>query len=80
MEWLRAAALELFALFVDDVPFTVAIVVWLGAGIVLLPRLDMEVMWDAPLLFLGCTVILVESVRRTARRHRRETEKPGHRM
>lgn len=68
MAWLTRAARELLGIFVDDVPFTVAIMVWLGAGSLLLPRTGVAADWDAPLLFLGATVILVESVRRSAAR------------
>lgn len=71
MSWLRSATRELFGLFVDDVPFSGAILAWLGIGSLLLPRLVIDAIWDAPILFVGCTMILVESVRRSAIRHRR---------
>lgn len=73
MAWLRAACRELFALFVDDVPFSLAVLVWLGIGATALPRAPVATAWDAPLLFVGCLVILVESVLRSALRHRRRT-------
>lgn len=71
MKWLKAAARELFGLFVVDVPFTGAILAWLGIGSLLLPRIVIDASWDAPILFVGCTMILVESVRRSAVKHRR---------
>lgn len=42
MSWLKSAARELFGLFVDDVPFTSAILAWLGIGSLLLPRMVID--------------------------------------
>ena len=67
MNWLRAALGELFALFVDDVRFTVAIIIWVGFATMGLPRLPVDPGWSAPLLFLGCAVILVASAWRAGR-------------
>ena len=67
MNWLAAALRELFSLFVDDVRFTVAIVIWIAFGTLGLPQLPVDPGWDAPLLFLGCAVILVVSAWRAAR-------------
>ncbi len=67
MNWLGAALRELFSLFVDDVGFTVAIVIWIAFGTLGLPQLPVDSGWDAPLLFLGCAVILVVSAWRAAR-------------
>jgi hypothetical protein len=61
MGWLSAAGRELFSLFVDDVPFTVAILAWIGAGTVGLPLLAISEGLTAPLLFVGCAVILAGS-------------------
>ena len=68
MRWIATALSELVGLFVDDLSFTVAILVWIALGAVLLPRLGLAGAWEAPLLFLGCAVILIENVRRAARR------------
>ncbi len=59
---------ELAGLFVDGLSFTATTLVWIALGAVLLPRLGLAGAWGAPLLFLGCAAILVESVRRAARR------------
>ena len=56
MNWLGAALRELFSLFVDDVWFAVAIVIWIAFGTLGLPQLPVDPGWDAPLLFLGCAV------------------------
>ncbi|MEE8562135.1 MAG: hypothetical protein V3S92_00800 [Alphaproteobacteria bacterium] len=67
MNWLAAALRELFSLFVDDVRFTVAIVIWIAFGTVGLPRLPVDPGWHAPPLFLGFAAILVVSAWRAAR-------------
>jgi len=67
MKWLGSALRELFSLFVDDVWFTLALVVWVTFGILGLPKLPIGSGWDAPLLFLGCAIILVVSTWRAAR-------------
>ncbi|MFQ5785644.1 MAG: hypothetical protein ACE5H8_12590 [Alphaproteobacteria bacterium] len=67
MRWLSAAARELLSLFVDDVPFTLAIVAWIAVGTLALPRLAIGAGWNAPLLFLGFAVILLVSVTSAAR-------------
>ena len=67
MNWLNAALRELFSLFVDDVWFTVAIVIWIAFGTLELPRLPVDLSWDAPLLFVGCAIILVVSTWRASR-------------
>ena len=67
MNGLSAALREIFSLFIDDVRFTVAIVIWIAFGTLGLPALPVDPGWDAPLLFLGCAVILVISAWRAAR-------------
>ena len=67
MNWLNAALGELFSLFVDDVWFSVAILVWVAFGTLQLPKLPINLNWDAPILFLGCAVILLVSAWRAAR-------------
>lgn len=67
MTWIQAALSELFSLFVDDVWFSVSILFWIGYGIFELPKLPIDIGWDAPLLFLGCAVILLVSTWRTAK-------------
>jgi len=74
MSWLSAFFRELLSLFVDDVPFTAAIVVWLVIATVGLPRLAIDARWDAPLLAAGCALLLVVSARWTALRHCRRLE------
>jgi hypothetical protein len=49
------------------VRFTLAILVWIAVGTLGLSRLPLDLAWDAPLLFLGCAVILVLSAWRAAR-------------
>ena len=68
MKWIQAALAELFSLFVDDVWFSVAIVLWIAFGILEVPNLSIDPDWDAPLLFIGCAIILLISTWRAARR------------
>ena len=67
MTWLGVALRELLSLFVDDVRFTVAIVIWIAFATLELPQLPVAASWDAPLLFAGCAVILVVSAWRAAK-------------
>lgn len=77
MSWLSAALRELFSLFVDDAEFTAAIVIWIGVETLGLPRLSIDAGWQAPLLFLGCAVILVGSAWRAGRRLTRGKSGPS---
>jgi hypothetical protein len=61
---------ELFGLFVDDLSFTLALLIWIALVALLLPQLGLAGYWDAPLLFLGCILLLIENVRRSAKRAR----------
>jgi hypothetical protein len=72
--WLSAALREFVGLFVDDVPYTAGIVVWVGAGTVTLPEIAIDPVWDAPLLAAGCALVLVVSSRWAAMEHRRRLE------
>lgn len=68
MAWLRTIWAELIGLFVDDVGFAVAILVWLLVAAAGLPRLGLGGAWPAILLALGLLAILAESAVRRARR------------
>ena len=68
MSWIKSALAELFSLFVDDVWFSVAILLWVGLGVLEMPNLPIDPDWDAPLLFAGCAAILVVSTWRAAKR------------
>jgi hypothetical protein len=68
MRWLETIVAELFGLFVDDGSFALAIVIWLGAVWLVLPRLPTPPAWNSVILFAGLAVILVESALRRARR------------
>ncbi len=68
MRWLKAIVAELFGLFVDDGAFALAIIVWLGAVRLVLPRLNVPTAWGGIILFAGLALILVESATRRSRR------------
>jgi hypothetical protein len=68
--WFIGALRELFGLFVDDVPFTVAILIWLTIAALGLPQIGVTPAWYAPLLFFGFAAILIGGAVATARRKR----------
>ena len=67
MSWLRPAAAGVLGLFVDDAGFAMAILVWLAAAWLVLPRLGLPP--DAPpaILFGGEALILAGSAAWRAR-------------
>ncbi len=70
MNWLSTAAKEIFSLFVDDVPYSLAIIAWIIAGTLLLPLLSLGTEILAGILFLGFALILLVSVLLTAKQTR----------
>ena len=73
MKWVITVLREVYGLFVDDIWFTLSILVWLGliwAGLFEAPQLQLAFAhWlPAVLLFLGLAGILLESALRFARR------------
>ena len=68
MRWLRSVIREILGLFVDDGNFAIAIVVWLGVAVLLLPLIAAHKHWAGPALFGGLALILIESVMRFSRR------------
>jgi hypothetical protein len=68
MSWLRTIWSELVGLFVDDLSFAIAIVVWLAA-VWLAERMNVvPPAWRGPLLFAGLAAIFVENTLRRARK------------
>lgn len=68
MNGLKLVWSEFIGLFVDDGSFAVAILAWLVACWLVLPRLGLGPAWPPVILFLGLAVILAESAVRRARR------------
>jgi hypothetical protein len=68
MNWLKTSIAKLLALFVDDGRLAIAILLWLGLCGLVLPRLPLPRLWQAPILFAGLIGVLIESVLRRARR------------
>ena len=66
MSWLRTIIAEIYGLFVDDGSFAIAIIVWLGIALFILPRLDSPPSANALILFAGLLLILFESSLRRA--------------
>ena len=70
MTRLKAALKELLGLFVDDGPFTIGIVVWLGFVGLVLGRVLEDPRLRAGIFVLGVLAVLLVSVWRTAKRSR----------
>lgn len=68
MDWVKSIAREVFGLFVDDLRFARAILLWLAIVLLLLPRVAAGGRWAGLALFGGLAFILIESVLRFARR------------
>jgi hypothetical protein len=71
MRWLKTVLAEILGLFVDDISFALAIIIWLGIFRLGLPRLNLPAAWNAVVLFAGLATILVESALRRASAHGR---------
>lgn len=61
---------ELWGLFVDDGSLALALIIWVAITGFGLPRVPVPAAWDAPILFIGCVVILVFNVLRSVVRGR----------
>jgi hypothetical protein len=65
---LKTILAEIFGLFVDDISFAVAIIIWLVIIQLGLPRLNLPAAWNGVILFAGLATILAESALRRASR------------
>jgi len=68
MRWLKTILAEIFGLFVDDISFALAIIIWLGIIRLGLPRLNLAAAWNGAILFAGLATILAGSALRRASR------------
>ena len=68
MTRLRLLLRKAYGLFVDDGPFAVAILLWLGTVWAIAPHLVRASEWQGIIQFAGLALILVESAARRARR------------
>jgi hypothetical protein len=68
MRWLRSIIGEIYGLFVDDGSFALTILVWLAVCWLLPPLIGLPLTARAPVLAIGCLVILLESAARRAGR------------
>jgi hypothetical protein len=68
MKVVQTALREIYGLFVDDGSYALAILFWLLIVGLVFPRLPGGGSWRGPLLFLGLIVLLLENVRRSARK------------
>jgi hypothetical protein len=71
MKWTKVILQEIYGLFVDDIGFAIAIVLWLAAWFDLRRLIVAWPSWvPAVGLFAGVAVILLQSTLRFARTHR----------
>jgi hypothetical protein len=68
MRWLQTILGEILGLFVDDISFALAIIIWLGIIRLGLPRFNLPAVWNGVILFAGLATILAESALRRASR------------
>jgi hypothetical protein len=68
MTWLKNIFREIFGLFVDDVSFALAILLWLAVTRWVMPHLNIPPTLTGILLFAGLALILAESAARYSRR------------
>ena len=68
MTWLKNIVREIFGLFVDDVSFALAILLWLAVTRWVMPHLNIPSRLTGVLLFAGLALILAESAARYSRR------------
>ncbi len=68
MNVILTAIKEVYGLFVEDGSYAASIVVWVLVTALVFPHLPALGLWRAPLLFVGLLFLLVENVRRTARK------------
>jgi len=67
MGWFNTMWSEFIGLFVDDGSLAAAVLLWIGATWLLLPRLGLPAAAKPPVLFIGLALILAESVLRRSR-------------
>ena len=68
MKWLKNILREIFGLFVDDIKFALAILIWLAIMRWATPHLHIPANMTGILLFAGLALILTESALRYSRR------------
>lgn len=68
MKTITAAIRELWGLFVEDVSFTIGILVCIALAIFVFPRVVAVGRLRGPLLFGALVLMLLENVRRSSRR------------
>ena len=59
---------EVWGLFVEDLSFTIALLICFGIATLVFPRVALPPAWKGATLFILLAVALVENVRRTAQR------------
>lgn len=70
MKFLAEIAKEIFGLFVEDGSLALALLAWVGIAL-LWSRTHSDPRLGGPIFVGGCLLMLLENVRRTARRKQR---------
>jgi hypothetical protein len=68
MKRLEAAAREVLGLFIEDTFLATAVLLWLAACGLLVPRSGIDPRIGGALIFAGCAAILVSSTAKAARK------------
>jgi len=69
MNALKTAIEEIFGLFVEDGSLAIGILVWVAIAAFIFPMIQGSDNWRSPVLFGGLVLMLVENVRRSAKKH-----------
>ena len=75
MNWFGTVVQEIFGLFVDDGSFALAILAWLVVCGLTFSHFHLASRWSGLILFVGLSLILVESATRSTRRCRKSTQR-----
>jgi hypothetical protein len=61
MTWIKTILREIYGLFVDDLKFALAIVLWIALVRLIFPRISIAPAWCGFILFAGLALILAET-------------------
>lgn len=67
MKYVTIILRRLWSLFVDDGRLACALLLWCAGAAIALPRFVPSQSWDAPILLVGCILILLADIVRAAR-------------
>jgi hypothetical protein len=68
MKAIMTALEEVYGLFVEDGSLAALILIWIAIAIFVFPHVSGSSVWRGPTFFAGLALMLLENVRRSARR------------